>query len=139
MLWCRFFSSLIQRAAKLAKRKGGGSMSLLMVGAGMPARGEAPLPPPTAEYKHLSEQQRQKLKAALEAAQQDVRLSQPEGCLRVEVTSSVPLRTPMPPVLVRRDTLKNLFRHCSSKLSLFADLSLCVQLRLCISLNIRSL
>lgn len=82
---CRFFSSLIQRAAKLAKRKGGGSMSLLMVGAGVPARGEAPLPPPTSQYKHLSEQQRQKLKAALETAQQDVRLSQPDGCLRVEV------------------------------------------------------
>ena len=91
MLGCRFFSSLIQRAAKLAKRKGGGSMSLLMVGAGMPARGEAPLPPPTAQYKHLSEQQRQKLKAALDAAQQDVRLAQPEGCLRVEVTLSTHL------------------------------------------------
>ena len=84
---CRFFSSLIQRAAKLAKRKGGGSMSLLMVGAGMPARGEAPQPLPTAQYRHLSEPQRQKLKAALGATQQDLRLSQPEGCLRVEVTT----------------------------------------------------
>ena len=94
MTECRFFSSLIQRAAKLAKRKGGGSMSLLMVGAGMPARGEAPLPPTTAQYKHLSEEQRQKLKAALEAAQQDVRLSQPEGCLRVEVRLSLHMQSP---------------------------------------------
>ena len=84
---CRFFSSLIQRAAKLAKRKGGGSLSLLLVGAGVPARGEAPRPPPTAQYKHLSEQQCAKLKVALEAAQQDARLSQPEGCLRTEVCS----------------------------------------------------
>jgi len=61
-------------------------MSLLMVGAGVPARGEGPRPPPTTQYKHLSGQQRQKLKAALEAAQQDACLSQPEGCLRTEVT-----------------------------------------------------
>ena len=61
-------------------------MSLLMVGAGVPARGEGPRPPPTTQYKHLSEQQRQKLKAALETAQQDARLLQPEGCLRTEVT-----------------------------------------------------
>ena len=82
---CRFFSSLIQRAAKLARQKGGGSLSLLLLGAGMPARGEAPLPPLAARYNHLSERQRQKLRAALEAAQQDARLSQPDGCLRTEV------------------------------------------------------
>ena len=85
MLRCRFFSSLIQRAAKLARHKGGGSLSLLLLGAGMPARGEAPLPPLTARYDHLSEQQRQKLRAALEAAQQDARLVQSDGCLRTEV------------------------------------------------------
>ena len=85
MFRCRFFSSLIQRAAKLARHKGGGSLSLLLLGAGMPARGEAPVPPLTTHYGHLSEQQRQKLRAALEAAQQDARLSQSDGCLRTEV------------------------------------------------------
>ena len=76
---------MIQRAAKLARHKGGGSLSLLLLGAGMPARGEAPRPPLTARYDHLSEQQRQKLRVALEAAQQDSRLSHPDGCLRTEV------------------------------------------------------
>ena len=76
---------MIQRAAKLARQKGGGSLSLLLLGAGMPARGEAPLPPLATRYDHLSEQQRQKLRAALEAAQRDARLSQPDGCLRTEV------------------------------------------------------
>ena len=76
---------MIQRAAKLARQKGGGSLSLLLLGAGMPARGEAPLPPLSARYDHLTEQQRQKLRAALEAAQQDARLSQSDGCLRTEV------------------------------------------------------
>ena len=65
-------------------------MSLLLVGAGVPARGEAPRPPPTTEYKHLSDAQRQKLKTALDAAQLNARLSQPEGCLRTEVTPQSP-------------------------------------------------
>lgn len=69
----------------MARHKGGGSLSLLLLGAGMPARGEAPRPPLTVRYDHLSEQQCQKLRAALEAAQQDARLSQPDGCLRTEV------------------------------------------------------
>ncbi|KAK9915373.1 hypothetical protein WJX75_008150 [Coccomyxa subellipsoidea] len=81
----RFFSSLIQRAAKLHKRLGSGSLTLLPVLAGAPARGEGPRPPDAAQYKHLSEAQRAKLQAALEAARKDQLSAQQEGCVRTEV------------------------------------------------------
>ena len=86
----RFFSSLLQRAAKLAKRLGGGSLSMLPVLAGVPARGEAALSGSAAaapeRYQHLSEAQRAKLAAALQAAQGDPRLAGTRaGCMRTEV------------------------------------------------------
>lgn len=84
----RFFSSLIQRAAKLHKRLGGGSLTLLPILSGVPAKGEAPRlrSVSTAVYKHVSEAQRQKLRAALELAQKEERLSVPdEGSIRTEV------------------------------------------------------
>ena len=87
----RFFSSLIQRAAKLHKRLGGGSLTLLPVLAGAPARGEGPRPPSAAQYKHLSEAQREKLQAALEAAHQQQLGQQQEGCVRTEVRRTLPI------------------------------------------------
>ena len=97
----RFFSSLLQRAAKLAPRLGGGSLSLLPVLAGMPARGEAPLASAGAagvipeRYRHLTAEQQQKLAAALADAQRDERLSSSrEACVRTEarrtLTSCLP-------------------------------------------------
>lgn len=41
ILLCRFFSSLIQRAAKMHRRLRGGSMSMLLVTPGVPASGES--------------------------------------------------------------------------------------------------
>ena len=68
----RFFSSLIQRAAKMHRRLRGGSLSLLLVVPGVPARGvrgalQGPHPhKDVLRYKHLSEAQKAKLLAALE-------------------------------------------------------------------------
>ncbi len=84
----RFFSSLIQRAAKVDRRLGGGSLTLVMVLLGTPATGQKPSPAATAaaaatkgaavtpaatvaQYKHLSEAQKQKLLKALEQKQQE--------------------------------------------------------------------
>lgn len=86
----RFFSSLIQRAAKLHKRLGGGSLTLLPVLAGAPARGDGPRPAAVAQYKHVSEAQRAKLQAALEAARGEQLRSQQDGCVRTEVPPLCP-------------------------------------------------
>ena len=67
----RFFSSLVQRAAKAHTRLKGGSLTMLLLLPGVPATGE---PPPAegvarnaaAGYRHLSEEQRAKLMAALQ-------------------------------------------------------------------------
>ena len=67
----RFFSSLVQRAAKAHTRLKGGSLTMLLLLPGVPATGE---PPPAegvarnaaAGYKHLSQEQRDKLMAALQ-------------------------------------------------------------------------
>jgi hypothetical protein len=69
------------------RRLGGGSLTLLPVLCGMPARGEAPRRSvDMAAYKHLSQAQREKLVAALETAQKDERLvREEEGSLRTEV------------------------------------------------------
>ena len=73
----------------MARRLGGGSLSLLQVLAGVPARGEVPLSRSDAaleRYQHLTEAQRSKLVAALSAAQADARLSGVrDGCMRTEV------------------------------------------------------
>lgn len=62
----RFFSMLIQRAAKAHRRRGGGSLTLVMVLPGCPASGASRRPcAPAAGYRHLSDPQRQKLEAAL--------------------------------------------------------------------------
>lgn len=93
----RFFGALFQRAAKLHRRKGGGSLTMLLVLPGLPARGEAAgagsralaLDPEAKTYQHLSEPQRAKLAAALaaRAASGDAARSagaQPDGCVRTE-------------------------------------------------------
>ena len=94
---CRFFGSVLQRGAKLHRRKGGGSLTLLLVLPGLPARGEAAgdrariliLGPNSPAYRHLSAAQRAKLAAALagdaaSAAAPGGAASQ-EGCMRTEV------------------------------------------------------
>lgn len=89
---------MLQRAAKLHRRKGGGSLTMLLVLPGLPARGEPSgararvltADPDAKAYSHLSPAQREKLAAALaarsgaegEAGGGD---AQPSGCVRTEV------------------------------------------------------
>ena len=62
-----FFSSLIQRTARMHKRLKGGSMTGLFVVPGSPAQGRKPqMRDKVAQYKHLSEAQKAKLLRALE-------------------------------------------------------------------------
>ena len=87
---CRFFSSLIQRAAKVHRRSGGGSLTMLAVLPGSPATGTAVSPASVvAQYKHLSKAQKQKLLAALEVKQQRQTTAESssleEGRVRTEV------------------------------------------------------
>ena len=87
---CRFFSSLIQRAAKVHRRSGGGSLTMLAVLPGSPATGMAVSPASVvAHYKHLSRAQKQKLLAALEGRQQQQMAAESssleEGRVRTEV------------------------------------------------------
>ena len=98
MPFCRFFGSMLQRAAKLHRRKGGGSLTMLLVLPGLPVRGEPSgararvltADPDAKAYSHLSPVQREKLAAALaarggaegEAGSSD---AQPSGCVRTEV------------------------------------------------------
>ena len=87
---CRFFSSLIQRAAKVHRRSGGGSLTMLAVLPGSPATGMAVSPASVvAQYRHLSKAQKQKLLAALEAKQQQQTAAESssleEGRVRTEV------------------------------------------------------
>lgn len=93
---------MLQRAAKLHRRKGGGSLTMLLVLPGLPARGEPSgararvltLDPNAKAYSHLSPVQREKLAAALaarggaegEAGGGD---AQPSGCVRTEVRSKL--------------------------------------------------
>ncbi|GAB4817334.1 hypothetical protein N2152v2_004380 [Parachlorella kessleri] len=68
----RFFSSLLQRAAKVHRRLKGGSMTLLSVAPGLPASGEMRKARETIlKYRHLSEEQKAKLLHALEAKSRD--------------------------------------------------------------------
>ena len=60
-----FFSSLMQRAAKMHRRLGGGSLSFLLCLDGVPATGTRAAPPKVADYKHLSEAQKAKIAAVL--------------------------------------------------------------------------
>lgn len=63
----RFFSSLIQRSAKLNKRLKGGSLTSLLVTPGVPATGNTLAARKKIEsYKHLSAEQKSKLISALE-------------------------------------------------------------------------
>ena len=62
-----FFSSLIQRTARMHKRLKGGSMTGLFVVPGSPAQGRKPqMMDKVAHYKHLTEAQKAKLLRALE-------------------------------------------------------------------------
>jgi hypothetical protein len=64
----RFISSLIQRAAKMHRRLRGGSMTMLLVTPGVPARGEVRRAREKIEgYRHLRPEQKAKLLAALDA------------------------------------------------------------------------
>lgn len=64
----RFFSSLVQRCAKMHRRLKGGSMSALLVVPGTPATGMAKKARETVlKYRHLTEDQKAKLLSALEA------------------------------------------------------------------------
>ena len=64
----RFFSSLIQRSAKLHRRLGGGSLTTLLVCPGVPASGNVQAAQEKiAAYKHLREDQKAKLLSALES------------------------------------------------------------------------
>jgi F-type H+-transporting ATPase subunit alpha len=65
----RFFSSLVQRCAKMHRRLKGGSMSALLVIPGSPATGNKVVrqaKEKILKYKHLTEQQKAKLITALE-------------------------------------------------------------------------
>lgn len=65
----RFFSSLIQRCAKMNRRLKGGSMSALLVVPGSPATGNSvsrQAKEKILKYKHLTEEQKAKLITALE-------------------------------------------------------------------------
>ncbi|DBA79149.1 TPA: hypothetical protein ACH3X1_008983 [Trebouxia sp. C0004] len=80
----RFFSSLIQRSAQVHRRLGGGSMTLLAILPGQPAKGERQ-PAATAEdYPNLTQAQRDKLLAALAKRQPPVAETLP-GCVNTEV------------------------------------------------------
>ena len=85
-LLCRFFSSLVQRAAKLNKRKGGGSLTLLLVLPGFPATGRTKKKPDLTKYQHLSPELRTKLEAALRGRADETSSSARET-LRTEVRS----------------------------------------------------
>jgi len=87
---CRFFSSLIQRSAQVHRRLGGGSMTLLAILPGQPAKGERQ-PAATAEdYPNLTPSQRDKLLAALAKRQPPVAETLP-GCVNTEVRSGAGL------------------------------------------------
>lgn len=80
----RFFSSLIQRSAQVHRRLGGGSLTLLALLPGLPAKGERQ-PAATAEdYPNLTQAQRDKLLAALAKRQPPVAETLP-GCVNTEV------------------------------------------------------
>ncbi len=87
---CRFFSSLIQRSAQVHRRLGGGSMTLLAILPGQPAKGERQ-PAATAEdYPNLTPSQRDKLLAALAKRQPPVAETLP-GCVSTEVRTGAGL------------------------------------------------
>eukprot|EP00884_Botryococcus_braunii_P012711 jgi/Botrbrau1/21440/Bobra.0216s0048.1 len=84
----RFFASLIQRAAKMNKSLGAGSMTLLMVAPGMPATGQSAPSLDPAQYQTLAPELRDKLLTALagKAQQpQDPAAEAPAACVRTEV------------------------------------------------------
>lgn len=80
----RFFSSLIQRSAQVHRRLKGGSMTMLAILPGQPAKGERQ-PAATAEdYPNLTPAQRDKLLAAL-AKRQPPKAETLPGCVKTEV------------------------------------------------------
>ena len=87
VLHCRFFSSLIQRSAQVHRRLKGGSMTMLAILPGQPAKGERQ-PAATAEdYPNLTPAQRDKLLAAL-ANRQPLKAETLPGCVKTEVPLS---------------------------------------------------
>jgi hypothetical protein len=81
----RFFASLIQRAAKMNKNLGGGSMTLLLVAPGMPATGQASPSLDPGQYQTLNPELRDKLMKALAAKPQEPSVEASGASIRTEV------------------------------------------------------
>ena len=85
LVWCRFFSSLVQRSAKVHRRLKGGSMTMLAILPGQPAKGERqPDGRGPQDYPNLTPEQREKLLAALQK-RQPPKAALPPGSTRTEV------------------------------------------------------
>ena len=82
---CRFFSSLIQRSAQVHRRLGGGSMTMLAILPGKPARGEKQPAATAQDYPNITSAQREKLLAAL-AKRQPPKAETLPGCVNTEVS-----------------------------------------------------
>lgn len=78
----------MQRAAKLHKRKGGGSLTLLLVLPGFPATGRTKKKPDLTKYQHLSPELKGKLEAALRDRADETSISGSET-LRTEVQKRI--------------------------------------------------
>ncbi|KAL3150580.1 hypothetical protein ABBQ32_000390 [Trebouxia sp. C0010 RCD-2024] len=83
----RFFSSLIQRSAQVHRRLKGGSMTMLAILPGQPARGERQPAAAAEDYSNLTPAQRDKLLAAL-AKRQPLKAETLPGCVKTEVALS---------------------------------------------------
>ena len=84
----RFFSSLIQRCARMHRRLRGGSLTGLFVVPGCPSQGTKPhIKEKIAQYKHLSPAQKEKLMHALEQQSDPLAMSEPTSPqdLRTEI------------------------------------------------------
>jgi hypothetical protein len=77
---------LVQRAAKLHRKGGGGSLTLLLVLPGSPATGRTQRKPDMAKYKHISPELKAKMEAALRS-KSDRPGGASTGALRTEVIS----------------------------------------------------
>lgn len=88
---------LVQRAAKMHRRRGGGSLTLLLILPGRPATGILQRKPDVSKYRHLSPELKAKLEAVL----------QREGEASESASSSTGARTE-----VRHRTIHLLSKRC---------------------------